>query len=73
MYLGAFKTLEEAKRKARQYGYEGAFYAWESQENGEDACSDYNVTDVFTKRPVRTYFRDKQIHINAAIVVSMLM
>ena len=65
------KTLEGAKRKARQYGYEGAFYAWESQENGDDACSDYNVTDVFTKRPVRTYFRDKQIHINAAIIYSI--
>ena len=65
------KTLEGAKRKAGQYGYEGAFYAWESQENGDDACSDYNVTDVFTKRPVRTYFRDKQIHINAAIVYSI--
>lgn len=62
------KTLEGAKRKAASYGYEGAFYAWESQEDGDDACSDYNVTDVFTKRPVRTYFRDKQIHINAAIV-----
>ena len=65
------KTLEGAKRKACQYGYAGAFYAWESQENGDDACSDYNVTDVFTKRPVRTYFRDKQIHINAAIVYSI--
>ena len=62
------KTLEGAKRKAASYGYEGAFYAWESQEDGDDACSDYNVTDVFTKRPMRTYFRDKQIHINAAIV-----
>ena len=65
------KTLEGAKRKAASYGYEGAFYAWESQEDGEDACSDYNVVDVFTKRPVRTYFRDKQIHINAAIVYSI--
>ena len=65
------KTLEGAKRKAASYGYEGAFYAWESQENGDDACSDYNVTDVFTKRPVRTYFRDKQIHINAAIVYAI--
>lgn len=61
-------TLEGAKEKARSYGYDGAFYAWESQEGGFDACSDYNVTDVFTKRPMRTYFRDKQIHISAAIV-----
>lgn len=65
------KTLEGAKRKAAFYGYEGAFYAWESQESGDDACSDYNVVDVFTERPVRTYFKDKQIHINAAIVYAI--
>lgn len=61
-------TLAGAKRKAAEYGFEGAFYAWESQESGDDACSDFNVVDVFTKRPVRTYFRDKQIHISADIV-----
>ncbi|ADN02472.1 glycoside hydrolase family 65 protein [Spirochaeta thermophila] len=61
-------TLEGARRKAREYGYAGAFYAWESQETGDDACSHFNVVDVFTGRPLRTYFRDKQIHVNAAIV-----
>lgn len=50
-------TLAGALRKAAHYGYEGAFYAWESQEGGYDACTDYNVTDVFTGRPVRTYLR----------------
>ena len=61
-------TLEGAKKKAKEYGEQGAFYAWESQEGGFDACSDYNVTDVFTGRPMRTFFRDKQIHISSAIV-----
>lgn len=61
-------TLDGAKKKAASYGYEGAFYAWESQEGGYDACSDYNVTDVFTGRPMRTFFKDKQVHISAAIV-----
>lgn len=61
-------TLAGARDKAKSYGYDGAFYAWESQEGGFDACTDYNVTDVFTGRPMRTYFRDKQIHISAAIV-----
>ncbi|NLU51257.1 MAG: glycoside hydrolase family 65 protein [Clostridiaceae bacterium] len=61
-------TLNGAKEKARSYGYDGAFYAWESQEGGFDACSDYNVVDVFTGRPMRTYFKDKQIHISSAIV-----
>jgi kojibiose phosphorylase/nigerose phosphorylase len=63
--------LEGAKMKAQSYGYRGAFYAWESQEDGYDACTDYNVTDVFTNRDVRTYFKDKQIHISADIVYAI--
>lgn len=62
------RTLEGARRKAAEYGLRGAFYAWESQETGDDACSDFNVTDVFTGRPQRTYFRDKQLHISADVV-----
>lgn len=50
-------TLDGAKKKAAHYGYAGAFYAWESQEGGFDACSDYNVTDVFTGRPMRTFLK----------------
>lgn len=65
-------SFEGARRKASEYGYSGAFYAWESQEGGFDACSDYNVIDVFTNRPMRTYFRDKQIHISAAVVYGIM-
>lgn len=65
-------TLGGAKIKAKNYGYEGAFYPWESQEGGFDGCSDYNVIDVFTKRPMRTYFKDKQIHISSAIVYGIM-
>ncbi|QQE11926.1 glycoside hydrolase family 65 protein [Planctomycetota bacterium] len=64
-------TLDGAKRKASEYGFEGAFFAWESQETGDDACSHFNVTDVFTNRPLRTYFRDKQVHISADIVYAI--
>jgi kojibiose phosphorylase/nigerose phosphorylase len=65
-------SLDGARAKAAQYGWQGAFYAWESQEGGFDACSDYNVTDVFTGRPVRTYFRDKQVHISSAVVRAVM-
>lgn len=64
-------TLEGARRKARAYGFRGAFYAWESQDTGDDACTLFNVTDVFTGRPIRTYFRDKQIHISADVVYAV--
>ncbi len=66
------ETLPGALKKAASYGYKGAFYAWESQEGGFDACSDYNVTDVFTGRPVRTYFKDKQIHISSAVMWALM-
>lgn len=64
-------TLPGAMQKAKEYGYEGAFFAWESQEGGREGCTDFNVTDVFTGRPVRTYFRDKQIHISGDIVYAL--
>ncbi len=64
-------TLEGARRKAKEFGYEGAFFAWESQETGDDACTLFNVTDIFTGRPLRTYFKDKQIHVSADIVFAM--
>ncbi len=65
-------TLEGAKKKAREYGLDGAYYPWESHEGGIEACSDYNITDVFTKRPMRTFFRDKQYHVSAAIVYAVV-
>lgn len=61
-------TLDGARRKAAEYGFRGAFYAWESQDKGSEACTLFNITDVFTGRPMRTYFRDKQVHISADVV-----
>ncbi|MEE0928017.1 MAG: glycosyl hydrolase family 65 protein [Acutalibacteraceae bacterium] len=64
-------TMEGAKRKAVEFGYEGAFYPWESQETGDDACTLFNVTDIFTNRPMRTHFKDAQIHISADVVYGL--
>ncbi|WP_068770876.1 glycoside hydrolase family 65 protein [Termitidicoccus mucosus] len=64
-------TLDGARRKAADLGFRGAFYAWESQETGDDACTYFNVTDVFTGRPLRTYFRDRQVHISADVAVAV--
>ncbi len=65
------ETLPGALEKAAEYGYRGAFYAWESQEGGKEGCTNFNVVDVFTHRPVRTYFRDRQIHISGDIAYAM--
>jgi trehalose/maltose hydrolase-like predicted phosphorylase len=61
-------SLQAAREKAKEYGFRGAFYAWESQDSGREACTHFNIVDVFTGRPIRTYFRDKQIHISADVV-----
>lgn len=64
-------TLDGARRKAKEYGFRGAFYAWESQDTGDDACTLFNITDVFTGRPLRTYFRDRQVHISADVALAI--
>lgn len=67
------RTLEGARRKARTEGpgYRGAFYAWESQDTGDDACLYCNIGDPFTGRDLRTHFRDKQVHISGDVAIAM--
>ena len=68
--LYRINTLKEAIENAKTYNYSGAFYPWESQE-GKEMCSKYNVTDVFTGKPIRTYFNEKQVHTSADMVISL--
>jgi len=67
------RTLDGARRKARTEGpgYRGAFYAWESQDTGDDACSYCNIGDPFTGRDLRTHFRDKQVHISGDVAIAL--
>jgi len=63
--------LPGARAKAAEEGHRGAFYAWESQDGGREACTLFNVNDVLTGRPLRTFFRDKQIHISADVALAV--
>ncbi|HEY1793186.1 MAG TPA: glycosyl hydrolase family 65 protein [Opitutaceae bacterium] len=67
------RTLDGARRKARTegLGYRGAFYAWESQDTGDDACTYFNIGDPLTGRELRTFFRDKQVHISGDVAIAM--
>ena len=67
------KTLDGARRKAKAEGpgFRGAFYAWESQETGDDACTYFNIGDPLTGRDLRTHFRDKQVHISGDVAIAM--
>lgn len=67
------KTLDGARRKAATEGpgYRGAFYAWESQDTGDDACTYFNIGDPITGRELRTHFRDKQVHISGDVAIAL--
>jgi kojibiose phosphorylase len=67
------RTLDGARRKAKSegHGYRGAFYAWESQETGDDACTYFNIGDPITGRALRTHFRDKQFHISGDVAIAL--
>jgi len=67
------KALDGARRKAQTegVGFNGAYYAWESQETSDDACTYFNIGDPNTGRDLRTHFRDKQVHISGDIAIAM--
>ncbi|MCC7207976.1 MAG: glycoside hydrolase family 65 protein, partial [Anaerolineae bacterium] len=64
-------TLPGARRKAKGLGFEGAYYAWQSQETGDETCALYVFDDPFTGQKIRSYFADEQIHISADIVYAL--
>ena len=64
-------SISGALSKAAGLGYDGAYFPWESQDGGTEGCTNFNVVDVFTDRPVRTFFRDGQIHTSGDIVYAL--
>ena len=42
-----------------------------ARKSGDDACTYFNIGDPFTKRDLRTYFRDKQVHISGDVAIAM--
>ncbi|TAI49012.1 glycoside hydrolase family 65 protein [Flagellimonas allohymeniacidonis] len=61
-------TLQGAKRKAKNLGYYGAFYAWTSGKTGDELFPDFFFTDVLTGRPIRNHFNCWQIHVSPDVV-----
>ena len=53
-----YNTLEGARKNAREYGYRGARYAWESSITGEEQCPCWQ-------------YADHEVHITADIVYAL--
>lgn len=72
MLIYRYKGLYGARKKAKDLGYRGAFYAWRShEENGIERCPKFVNKFVDTGRYMRNYFMDKQIHIVADIAYAL--
>ncbi len=66
-----YRTLDGARKKARDLGYRGAFYAWVSGDTGEEICPSYFFVDVLSGRKIRNHFNDWQIHISPDIAYTV--
>lgn len=62
-----YHTLNGAKRKASHYGYEGAMYAWESADTGDEVTPRWALPNDFYGEDVRIWCRDREIHISVDI------
>ncbi|HVO68793.1 MAG TPA: glycosyl hydrolase family 65 protein, partial [Aggregatilineaceae bacterium] len=69
--LYRYHTLDGARRKAQGLGYRGAYYAWQSQETGDETCALYVFDDPRTGQKIRSYFADEQIHISSDVVYAL--
>lgn len=58
LLLFRYHTLEGARCNARNYGYRGARYAWESSLSGEEQCANWQ-------------YADHEIHITADVVYAL--
>lgn len=66
-----YDTLNGARKKAKDLGYNGAFYAWISGKTGEELCPDFFFKNVLTGRKIRNHFNKWQIHISPDIVYAI--
>jgi beta-phosphoglucomutase len=63
-----YHTLNGARRKAKNYGYKGAMFAWESAETGDEVTPRWlPPRDDLYGEDVRIWCRDREIHISADI------
>jgi len=67
LLLYRYHTLPGALKKARENGYEGAMFAWESADTGEETTPKFGGLDLKTRKPVRIWCGELEQHISADI------
>jgi trehalose/maltose hydrolase-like predicted phosphorylase len=63
--LYRYRTLQAARRRAKSFGYEGAMYAWESTDTGEDKTPEF--VSLPDGSAVRVLNGEQENHISGAV------
>ena len=67
-----YHGLEGAKKKAEEYGYEGAMYPWESARSGEEETPLYAAINIHTGKAAKVWSGIKEHHVTADIIHGLL-
>ena len=71
LLLYRYHTLPGALQKARENGYQGAMYAWESAETGQETTPKYGGLDLETRKPIRIWCGEIEQHISLDIAYAI--
>jgi beta-phosphoglucomutase len=66
-----YKTLDGARRKAVNSGYQGAMFAWESAATGDEMTPRWSILEDPYAEAVRLWSRDREIHISSDIAYAV--
>ena len=66
-----YHTLEGARRKARNHGYKGAMFAWESADTGDEVTPRWALPSDPYASDIRIWCRDREIHISADVAYAI--
>ncbi len=62
-----YNTLDGARKKAKDNGYNGAMFAWESANSGEETTPKYGDVDILTGEEIRIWSGETEQHITVDI------
>ncbi len=62
-----YNTLDGARQKAKENGYKGAMFAWESAETGQETTPKYGAVDILTGEEIRIWCGEIEQHITCDI------
>ena len=67
-----YHGLAGARKKAQEYGYEGAMYPWESAADGKEETPEYAALNIHTGRANKVWSGIKEHHISADIAYAII-